>query len=426
MKYRMLAALTAAALTAGLLSGCKSSTPANTLTFLNSKGEIQGALEEVADLYTKKTGITVEIIAAPAGTTPFEKISQMYTSGNPPILAMLDTTDVVQIAETRALDLSDERWVADAGSHAYRIDGKVYSFPMGIEGKGLIYNKTLIEKTLGEAFHPEEYNTLDKLTALFARLSEKGVTPMLISKEDWSLGSHYAGFLYESQSENIEDVDAFVDSLRAGKVSLIDNPRFNQLMDTFDLLAANNYYKKDPLSADYSLDPSFLTDGDVAFWFNGNWAWPNLDAFLTGLPDPPELGLMPLPLGNDENDFVNNYLIGTGSKQIIIDKVKATPEQQQMAKDFLNGLVYDEEGQAAMVTSLQMVPAFSNITLQPADPLGQSIKAYVDKNRTIFGPMLPSDHWSYVGAYMQKYLDGQYDRAGLARDIEAYWKSKGA
>lgn len=65
-----------------------------------------------------------------------------------------------------ALDLSDERWVADAGSHAYRIDGKVYSFPMGIEGKGLIYNKTLIEKTLGEAFHPEEYNTLDKLTAL--------------------------------------------------------------------------------------------------------------------------------------------------------------------------------------------------------------------------------------------------------------------
>ena len=164
----------------------------------------------------------------------------------------------------------------------------------------------------------------------------------------------------------------------------------------------------------------------MAFWFNGNWAWPNLDAFLTGLPDPPELGLMPLPLGNDENDFVNNYLIGTGSKQIIIDKVKATPEQQQMAKDFLNWLVYDEEGQAAMVTSLQMVPAFSNITLQPADPLGQSIKAYVDKNRTIFGPMLPSDHWSYVGAYMQKYLDGQYNRAGLAQDIEAYWKSKGA
>ena len=40
--------------------------------------------------------------------------------------------------------------------------------------------------------------------------------------------------------------------------------------------------------------------------------------------------------------------------------------------------------------------------------------------------MLPSDHWSYVGAYMQKYLDGQYDRAGLASDIEAYWKSKGA
>lgn len=83
------------------MSGCKSSTPANTLTFLNSKGEIQGALEEVADLYTKKTGITVEIIAAPAGTTPFEKIIRDVHLRQPPILARLDTTDVVQIAETR-------------------------------------------------------------------------------------------------------------------------------------------------------------------------------------------------------------------------------------------------------------------------------------------------------------------------------------
>lgn len=426
MRNKLLPLLASVMLISGMLSGCgtgKSS--GKSIVFLNSKGEIQGVLEDVAAAYTKATGIEVEIVAAQAGTTPFEKVSQMYTSGNPPTMAMLDTTDVVQLAKEKAIDLSGEKWVADAGDHAYRIDGKVYSFPMGMEGKGLIYNKTAIEKALGETFRPEEINTFDKLKALFARLSANGLTPVLISKEDWSLGAHVFGYLYESQSADIAEVDAFIDDLTKGQINLVENVRYQQLMDVFDLLMANNFYKKDALSADYAVDPSYLTDGDVAFWFNGNWAWPNLEAFLVGLPTQPELGLMPLPLGNDPDDFVNNYLIGTGSKQIMIDRVKATPEQQQAAKDFLNWFVYSEEGQKAMVHTMQMVPAFSNIQLQPADPLGQCIKRYVDAGGTIFGPMIPADHWAYVGGYMQKYLAGQYSgRTALAADVEKYWKSK--
>ena len=87
-------AATALCLLAALPAGCSRAGGSDkVITFLNSKGEIQGALEDVAAAYSKRTGITVEIIAAPAGTSPFEKISQMYTSGNPPTMAMLDTTD---------------------------------------------------------------------------------------------------------------------------------------------------------------------------------------------------------------------------------------------------------------------------------------------------------------------------------------------
>ena len=57
---------------------------------------------------------------------------------------MLDTTDVVQIAEEKALDLSGEPWVSEAGNMAYRIkdkvhdeeNGAVYSFPMGRRPRG--------------------------------------------------------------------------------------------------------------------------------------------------------------------------------------------------------------------------------------------------------------------------------------------------
>ena len=36
----------------------------------------------------------------------------------------------------------------------------------------------------------------------------------------------------------------------------------------------------------------------------------------------------------------------------------------------------------------------------------------------------PSDHWSVVGAVMQKYVAGQTDRAGAASEIDAYWQSQ--
>ena len=76
----MVVSLTACAGTSGESGGASV-----TLTFLNSKGEIQSALEDLAKLYREKTGVAIEIIACPAGGSPFEKISTMYNSGTPPL-----------------------------------------------------------------------------------------------------------------------------------------------------------------------------------------------------------------------------------------------------------------------------------------------------------------------------------------------------
>lgn len=411
----MVFSLTACAGTSGESGGASV-----TLTFLNSKGEIQSALEDLAKLYREKTGVAIEIIACPAGGSPFEKISTMYNSGTPPTMAMLDTTDIVALYRERALDLSGERWVEDGGGQVYRIEGSVYSFPLGVEAKGLIYNKTIIETTLGRPFDPKEINTQDKLRSLFEELQQAGVPPMCLSKEDWSLGSHVIGYFYESQSQELNEITEFTNSLRRGEVDVAEDPRFNGLMDTFDILREYNISKDNPLAADYAVDPSYIADGEVAFWFNGNWAWPNIVDFIEG---EQELGLMPMPISNDPEDFANQVLLGTGSKQVMIDKVKASEEEVQAAKDFLNWLVYDPDGQKGMAQDLNLVPAFSNIQLSPTDPLGQTIQAYVREGATVFGPIIPSDHWSIVGAYMQQYLAGRSDRVELANNIEKYWMS---
>ena len=51
------------------------------ITILNSKGEIQAQLEEIAAYYSSITeGVTVEVIAAPVRQSPFERASMRRPS----------------------------------------------------------------------------------------------------------------------------------------------------------------------------------------------------------------------------------------------------------------------------------------------------------------------------------------------------------
>lgn len=394
------------------------------LTFLNSKSEIQTQLEAIAKEYEALTGVPIEVYATTEGASPFETIQKKYSAGDPPTLAMLDSTDIYTIAGEKGIDLSDEKWADDGGwDIGISMDGTLYSFPFCVEGRGLIYNKTAIEETLGGAFEPSDIKSLDDLKALFEKLKAGGMEyPMIINKEDWSLGAHFLQLAYEEQDGTEEGAAKLVDGLKNGTVKLIDNERFNSLFDTFDVLADNNMNKADPMAADYDLNAAALAEGTSAFWFNGNWSWAEISEYAD---DSTEFGIIPVVQNTSAGDFANTQITAQGSKQIMIDREKATPEQQQAAKDFLNWLVYDEKGQDALVNKCNLVPAFKNITLELTNPLGTAIKDYVDRGEVFDGyNFAPGDHWSQLGASMQKYLAKRIDRAGLASEIEAYWKSQ--
>ena len=134
----------------GAVSGAVSSTVEKvSISMLNSKGEIQSQLEEAARIYQQETGVTLDVIACGTGETPYTKITSMYNAGTAPTLAMLDPTDIVALAAEKAVDLSDEKWTAECAESLLRVDGKVYAMPLCVEGRGLIYNRAAIEKTLG-------------------------------------------------------------------------------------------------------------------------------------------------------------------------------------------------------------------------------------------------------------------------------------
>ena len=225
---RAAAAGLAAVMAAGLLTGCrfgfasdpddpnevKETEPIDTsadtfvydeslagtsITLLNSKAEIQTALQEMGAIFEEKSGVHVEVMPVTDGDSPYTKVVSLYNSGNAPTMAILDTTDVIALAEEKALDLTEESWTAEAEEYLTYIDGKVYSFPLCIEGRGIIYNKAVLEETLGREFDPESITTLSEFKALLEELRNKGMEkPVSLAKEDWSLGAHHLQYIYET------------------------------------------------------------------------------------------------------------------------------------------------------------------------------------------------------------------------------------
>lgn len=392
------------------------------ITFLNSKGEIQTAMEDLAVAFEDETGIKVEILSCGTGESPYTKITSAYNSGTAPTMAMLDPTDVEALALEFASDLSNEKWVAECETN--KIDGKVYGFPFCIEGRGLIYNKKNIEDTLGTAFDPASINSYDALADLLKSLRDNGMqNPVVISKEDWSLGNHQLGYIYDTYDGTTAGSAEVIGKLKDGSLKVEDYDRFGEFIDTFNLLAEYNINQDDPLGAIYDQDPIFLVDGDAAIWANGSWAWPNLaDA---GAEASDEYGFLPYVLGSDTSAVANNGIQAGATKQVMIDGKQATAEEVAAAKEFLNWMVYSSTGQQMLVQDVAIIPACSNNSTPALDPLSIDIQNRM-KAGTVYPSVFiaPGDHWSVLGASMQKYLAGESTKEELAADIDAYWTSQ--
>lgn len=388
------------------------STDGVAITIFNSKMEIQEQMEEMAKTYSDEKGVSVEVYYS--SDTVAAHLSTRYASNEPYTISMVDAKDVYSLAGEHAIDLSDQDWVKDT-TQAISIDGKVYGFPVCVEARGIIYNKDAIEKTTGKTFDPTTIKTTEDFKAICDELVAGGMaTPTGVMKEDWSLGAHFLAEIYEEQS----DPHAFITSIHDG-TNIGDDAIFNAMMDTFDVLKDNNYSKAAAVSAEREVTEQKLAEGEIAFMFGGNWDWSVINAY-----DYSEnMGIMPVPQ-NTSGDF-NSKLVGGGSKYFFIDSSENTSDaQRQAAKDFLNWLVYEDDGQDFIVNKCALVPAFSNITLDVADPLGKSVKEYADKDAlTANYNYLPDDHYAKTGASFQKYLSGEADRAAFAAEINSYWTS---
>ena len=415
MKRRILAFVLTLAMVMALAacggSGSSAKDDTVSITIFNSKMEVQSQMEEMAKKYAEEKGVNIEVYYS--NDTVAAHLSTRYASNEPYTLSMVDAKDIYSLAAEHAVDMTGEKWVEDT-TQEIAIDGKVYGFPVCVEARGIIYNADAIKAATGKDFDPTAIKTTEDLQALVDELIAGGMaTPTGVMKEDWSLAGHYLTEVYEQH----DDPDAFIAGVKDGSITLINDAKFNEMMDTFDILKNNNYAKDAAISAEREVTEQKLAEGEIALMFGGNWDWSVINAY-----DYSEnMGMMPVP--NNSGDGTNEKLVGGGSKYFFIDSSENTSDaQRQAAKDFLNWLVYDEAGQSFVVNDCALVPAYSNIALPVVDPLGTSVKTFSDAGQLIGNyNYLPDDHYSICGAAVQKYLAGQIDRAGLADELTTYW-----
>ena len=413
MKKQWMAGTTAALAAALLLSVPAMADEKVSFTIFNSKNELQELLEDAAAKYGEENGVDIEVYYS--NDTVAAHLSTRYASAAPYTLTMTDAKDIYTVGKTYGFDMSDQDWVKET-DYAITVDGKVLGFPFCIEARGILFNQDAIEEVTGEAFDPASIVTLDDFDAFCQKLADAGMdAPTCILKPDWSLAAHFLNQVYEER----EDVQGFIDQLYAGEVNLMEDEKFNALMDTFDVLKKYNAYADSPLTAEDDMVHLMMSEGEDAFQFGGCWEWNDIiDYEYTG-----NIGIMPVP--QNLEDAYTGCLVGGGSKFFYIDNSEyTTDEQRAAASDFLNWLVFTDEGKTFVSDTCACVSAFKNNEVPCTNDIGVYVKQYVDAGKLVPNyDYDPDDHYSVLGAKMQLYLNGDIDREGLAKEIQDYWAS---
>lgn len=424
MKKKILAAVLAAATAMSLAAcggGSSSAAPSNdaqapsgdkvAFTIFNSKTEIQEYLEEAAAKYAEENNVDVEVYFSQ--DTVSAHLATKYASKDPYTINMVDAKDVYSLGAEYGYDLSDQPWVGDT-DYAITVNDKVIGFPVCVEARGILYNADAIKKVTGEDFDPASITSLDDFKAFLDKLVAGGMTaPTGILKPDWSLAAHFLQQVYEERP----DPEAFVQDLYAGKADLMKDEKFNALMDTFDVLKEYNMFKANAISVEDAQVHQALSEGQDAFQFGGCWEWNDIVDFdYTG-----NIGIMPVPQ-NVADDYTGS-IVGGGSKYFYIDNSEnTTDEQRKAAADFLNWFASSDEGKTLVSETCAMVSPFKSNTVPCANDIGAIVKEYADAGKMVPNyDYDPDDHYSVLGAEMQKYLADQCTREELAAAIQNYW-----
>ena len=411
----------AAVMTASALTGCGGASDKKesdskkeakgTVYYLNFKPEADAQWQELADIYTEKTGVKVNVVTAAANQYETTLKSEMGKSEAP---TLFQVNGPVGLASWKdyCYDLKDSEIAKQITSDDFLLkDGDaVDGIGYAIESYGIIYNKNLLKKAGYTQDDIKNFADLKKVAEdITKRSKDLGFSAFtsagMDGSSDWRFKTHLANLpiYYEYQQDNIENTDAI-------KGTYLDNYR-----NIWDLYVNNSTTSPKQLSTKTGDDAvaEFVTEKAV-FYQNGTWAYSD----IADIGDE-NLGMLPIYIGVDGEE---DQGLCTGTENYWCVNKKASKEDIQATLDFMNWCVTDETAVKCMCGAAGAMPSGQDgmgfvipfkKNLESDNPLVNIANDYVNQGKkpvTWNFTTMPSEKWKNdLGSALTTYASKQTD-----------------
>ncbi len=351
--------------------------------YLNFKPEVDSVWQQIAAQYTNETGVPVKVVTA-ANNTYEQTLMSEIANKDAPTLFQINGPVGYQNWKDYCADLSGSRlydWLLDKNMVVEGDDGKIYGIAYVVEGYGIIYNNSIMNKYFAldgaKAASMDEIKNFQTLKAVVedmqARKDELGIKGVFAStslnpSDTWRWQTHLANIPihYELREKNVSD-------LKDLEFIYAENYR-----NIFDLYLNNSGTAKG-LLGNKSVDDS-MTEfalGPVAMVQNGNWAWGQISDVQGNTVSEEDVRFLPIYTGMQGEE---NQGICIGTENFMAVNSKASAENQAASLAFLEWLFSSEVGKNFVTNELEFITPFNTFgeTERPKDPLAKEVLRYMN------------------------------------------------
>ena len=347
----------------------ETSAAAGSVYWLNSLPEADQVLQDIAKMYTEKTGVKVTVLSPEPGTYDEVLSTEMDKSYAPTIFVIGDQA-AMDIWGDFCYDLTGTPVAEELSTDIYNFYddfGGLCAIGCGYECHGIIVNKALLQQAGHSA---EEITNFDSLKAvaedIHARAEELGFDAFTSSgmspDSSWRFTGNLANLEY--YYESLDDPLAWEQIPAQIKGTYMGN--FKNL---WDLYINNSAAEPSALAAGgFDAKAEFLK-GQAVFYSQGSGEWSSLQEQGMNAGD---LTMIPYYCGVAGEERAG---LSCGTDNCWAVNAEASDEEIQATLDFMYWCVTDPDASGALVEAFGAMPYKQ--AAEPTNPFLAKAKAYI-------------------------------------------------
>ena len=347
MKKRLFILALCLVMVVSLLAGCggdksttenqgeDTETASGSVYWLNFKPESDEVLQQVAQMYTEKTGVPVKVVTAASGTYSQTLTSEMDKSA-PPTLFNIGNMEGVKTWSDYALDLNGTAIANELNTDAYNLydeNGKLCS----------IVNPDLLEQA---GYSLDDIKNFESLKAvaedIHARAGELGFDAFTSNDMDPSSSWRYTGHMINLEYYYDQEGTTWTECPATISGNYVDNFR-----NLYDLCVENSLVARSELATGgHDAENEFKT-GKAVFFVQGSWEWSAVSESV------PNATMIPYYCGVEGEEKAG---LNCGTENCWAINAKASEADQQATMDFMVWCVTDPEASRMLVDTFGVMP----------------------------------------------------------------------